>query len=370
MKTSIIPLLLILLLFPVASYASKEESARFESASEGFFQHGDYDSALTMAEKAAEADSSNASAYCLMGRILLSKGVPDKAEKAFMRAIFLKKDMSSAYAGRARALLAAGNDKDALAVINRLISLYPEYSDGYNARGELYLFSGLYRAAVSDFTTALKHAPMNYSALANRALAFIRLDDFKSASADADAVLEAYAGIAPGTPGTGKELAWAYYYKGLVYEAENRIGAANDAVKCFKEFLKCKRPPFSDDAVKHAESIISQVSGADHTSYAESSSGRADCCIARVVRQGADSVCVELKVDNRSSVPVYSVRAENFDLSLDGEPVGRRTAVFVSRSGSAVQPGSSGTLYFVVSGVGKAFSTWNVHVFEFEINKR
>ena len=363
MRISFVLLFIVFALSAAFASGDSAEVRGLRAAAEGYRMHGDLDSAVTVLKRAVSLDPGDASSRGLLGEILLEKGDFHAAEREFSEAVSIDPGLCSAFVGRGRAFLALGDERRALADFSSVISRFPDYSEAYNARGELYYKAGLYSGALGDFTMAIARAPANYSALVNRARTLVALSKFDEALADLNAVTAAYEGVPLGTPGIGDAIAWAFFYKGHVYEMTSASDPSRAAlaVAAYESFLKCKIPAGAEDKVSYAEAFVSRDGG--------DAPRRVECSVAKVSRQGSGAVRVELRVSNGTGVPVSRITVDNFDLSLDGEAVGRRRAVFAAGDGGSVPPFSEGSLFMIVDGVKRPFSTWSVPVFEFEVNR-
>lgn len=344
------------------SYSASEDMSKTKdietvnAAAELYIVRREYSAAETVLKSLLDAGWKNARSYFLLGELFRKKKEFGSAAASYSQSISINPNLCCSYIGRGKTFESLNKTQDALNDFNYVINMFPNYSQAYDARGSLYYKQGLPDASISDFSKAIDLAPKNYSARINRAKAYIDVEDFHNASSDLEYVIESYKG-APLGEYIGDEIAWAYFYKGRLLE---RLSKENSdlypqALESYKNFLKCVIPEDGDAAALYAKNVVADIDKPKDSS----------AVISKVYRQGEYILSVEMDFENNSPRPVRTVTINNFDLILDGTPIGRRTAVFKPKNNAFIEPFSSGKLYFLIYNYSKPFSTWRVSVFEY-----
>ncbi len=112
------------------------------------------------------------------------------AENSFSDAIRTSPDNASlAYYYRAELQFKAGNLKDALQDVNKSLRQDPLNVHALNLRGRIHTVDGRYQAAIGDLSAAITledESRISGYLYHNRAIAYIGIDDFKSARDDCE----------------------------------------------------------------------------------------------------------------------------------------------------------------------------------------
>lgn len=355
----------LLFICPVDSFAQdkigeSQDIYRLLTSAEAFMTLKDYNSALDVLDRVEKMDKSQARIYFLKGEVFRLKKDYDTAILEYNLAIKKRSDMCSAYVGRARALIAKSKYIDAMKDLNFVINNYPNYTDAYNERGLVYFKKGMYESAIADFNQAIKNSPNDNKAVINRAQTYIASGKLLEAENDLDFVISSYAGIPLGGD-IGDEIAWAYFYKGKVHVMKSDdIEDQNIAKECFEKFLLCKKPENADSEYLYASKFVAGEITPETNVKAE---------IIGVKHIGDSAVMVEMKVENNTPHIIYSVEVPNFDLVLDGVNIGRRNAMFSAKDNSEIiSPFTTGHLSFLIEDITLPFTSWNVSVFDFNVN--
>ncbi len=351
-------------IYPYDSFAkdtgASEDVFRLLTSAEAYINLGDYDSAIDVLDKAEKLDKKQARIYFLKGEAFRKKKNNELAILEYTMAIKKRSDMCSAYVGRARALIADGKYINAMKDLNFVIDNYPLYTDAYDERGIIYFKKGMYDSAIADFNQAIKNSPNDNKAVINRAQTYIAMGKLYEAENDLDFVISSYSGVPLGG-NIGDEIAWAYFYKGKVYvmKSDNEEDQ-NMAKECFKKFLSCKKPENSDAEYLYASKFVAGEITPETNVKAE---------IVGVKHIGDSSILVEMKVENNTPHIIYSVEVPNFDLVLNDTNIGRRVAMFSAKETTEViSPFTTGILTFLIEDMTIPFTSWNVAVFDFNVN--
>lgn len=133
-------------------------------------QKGNYQSAIELFEKAANADEPLAGARTNLANIQLLIDENAAAEKTFDLVLAESPNAIEALIGKSTAQRRKGDLDDALLTAERAVSLAPDNASARNAAGTIYREMGIFDAAESHFSEALKKSPNDPAPLSNLAL--------------------------------------------------------------------------------------------------------------------------------------------------------------------------------------------------------
>jgi tetratricopeptide (TPR) repeat protein len=134
-----------------------------------------YDKALTLSTIILESDPDCPEAYNLRGNVLavLQHG---KAIDAFSKAVELKPAYAEAHYFRGLSHHDLKDYKAAVCDYTTAIKIGFDIAEAYNARGSSHVLSGSYELAISDFSTAIELKPDFALAWFNRGITYVRLE--------------------------------------------------------------------------------------------------------------------------------------------------------------------------------------------------
>lgn len=133
-------------------------------------QHGNYQAAIELFEKSADASEPVTGARVNMGNIQLLADENEAAEKTFDIALIEKPNGIGALIGKATAQRRNGDLDGALLTAERAASLAPKNGAARNAAGTIYRELGVFDAAESHFSEALELSPDDPAPRSNLAL--------------------------------------------------------------------------------------------------------------------------------------------------------------------------------------------------------
>lgn len=206
-------------------YFEKGQSTGEISQTDKFFLSNSYiaseqfDLAVEQLDGIVKVDEKNEAAYNARGRAFFLTAEYDKAEADFKKVLELKPNTAAAYANLANTVLAAGKTEEALAYIEKGIA---NVSDEDKIQllilsGNYYSKSGEAENASKSFDDAYALNSKNVVVLNNQAALLLDQDEFESAIAKCNEVLD----IMP-------EMMEAYFNRGIANEMLRNIENACD----------------------------------------------------------------------------------------------------------------------------------------------
>ena len=130
------------------------------------------------------ADSQDGKAYCCRGVVYCKQGKYKEAISDFNAALQLNFQDAAVYRNRGKARLQLGDNQGAIADFNQALRMQPEDDLIYVARGNAYQEIGHYLGAIEDYNQALEINSTSATALYNRGLCNIRMEEIPQAIAD------------------------------------------------------------------------------------------------------------------------------------------------------------------------------------------
>src|SRR5262249_22057506 len=143
---------------------------------------GATDKALSLLERAAKADATNADSRTNLAAIYRARGELDKALRFVREALMLDVKNAGAYVTLGLLHQAQKRHHLALFVFSKAIELAAKNADAYNARGISYLATRDIKAAAKDLAEALRLRPAFTAARFNLAALYLRFHQWKRAS--------------------------------------------------------------------------------------------------------------------------------------------------------------------------------------------
>ena len=134
----------------------------------GFFELGDYRSALVEYNQAVAAAPDIIGIYMNRARVLERLGDLRGAAQDYAFVIQRDPRAADAHLGRGAMLLANGDPGRAVNDFSRAISLQPDWIGPYFNRGMSHLQLGMWNEAASDFTQVVQRSPDDAAAYLNR----------------------------------------------------------------------------------------------------------------------------------------------------------------------------------------------------------
>ena len=125
----------------------------------GYYEQGDFNTAIIVYTCALERDASYAPAYVSRGFAYAALGNQASALDDYNRAIELDENLLSAYINRGILYTVQGRFGLALTDFELVIALDPENAVAYNNRGVVHAAEGDYELAIADFQQAIVLAP-------------------------------------------------------------------------------------------------------------------------------------------------------------------------------------------------------------------
>ena len=198
---------------------------------------GDWHRLLNWCEEWIKSESSNATAWHMLGIAYSKFELYNDAIAAANQAIRLKPDFAEAYCNRGIGYRILGKYQQAMNDFNKAIKLDPHFADTYNARGVLYAKLGNVQQAINDYSKAIELHSQPAVPYYNRGLTYARLGNYEQAINDFDNAIA-----------IDSEYAAAYYNRGVTYARlrntklalENCRMAARLGDKTAQEFLRSK----------------------------------------------------------------------------------------------------------------------------------
>ncbi len=198
--------------------ADAQDTARYyiEKGS-GYYNTGNYDSAIYNFTIAISIDSSKAESYISRGLAYYSKTSFDSAILDFSSAAELNPNYSFAYANRGNAYLKMNKPDLAVFDFNKTIALDSNFTQAYANRGFAYAQNKQFFLAIRDYSKAI-HLDTNYSfAYANRGYAYSQLKIPKPDSA----LLDLTKAIS-----LDSAITHVYGFRGFAYLLKNKYDSA------------------------------------------------------------------------------------------------------------------------------------------------
>lgn len=198
-----------------------------------FLQAGDFTSALENLLKAEEIRKNDPKLYDAIGLAYFGKGLMEKAEDAFNRALKLNPDYSEARNHLGLVYYRTGRYDQALSQFRIVLAdvLYPVPEQVYLNMGLVYYAQRRYRDAIFYFRKSLQKAPNFPMPYLNLGLAYYEMRKYKSAKRNLKKAINLFDEI----PSAKLNIAEAYFYLGKIYLKEQRHA---EAKKCFKRVVE------------------------------------------------------------------------------------------------------------------------------------
>jgi len=196
-----------------------------------------YNDAIAAANQAIRLKPDFAEAYCNRGIGYRILGKYQQAINDSSKAIKLDPQLVDAYSNRGIGYRILGKYQQAMNDFNKAIKLDPHFADTYNARGVLYAKLGNVQQAINDYSKAIELHSQPAVPYYNRGLTYARLGNYEQAINDFDNAIA-----------IDSEYAAAYYNRGVTYARlrntklalENCRMAARLGDKTAQEFLRSK----------------------------------------------------------------------------------------------------------------------------------
>lgn len=147
-------------------------------------EKGDTREALEDLNWVLRADAQDGKAYCCRGVVYCKQGKYREAIADFNTALQLNFDDAAVYRNRGKARLQMGDNQGAIADFNQALRIQPEDDLIYVARGNAYQTIGHYLGAIEDYNQALEINSTSATALYNRGLCNIRMEEIPQAIND------------------------------------------------------------------------------------------------------------------------------------------------------------------------------------------
>jgi tetratricopeptide (TPR) repeat protein len=208
-----------------------------------FFNKGQYDQAITYANKVLERDPQSVGAYALRGDAYLKKGQYDQAITDFSKVLERDPKSAESYGMRGEAYFLRGQYDQAIADYTKAIELsHPDLAKIYVLRAAAYDSKAQYDQVLSDANMAIKLDPKSAKAYGLRGEAYSRKGQYDQAIADYTKVIElAHQIIADPNPDIGDwvwismELDSIYHSRGKAYFRKGQYNQAlSDANKAIE----------------------------------------------------------------------------------------------------------------------------------------
>lgn len=254
--------------YPPEEWISALGCQHYVDLGDEYYDHFQYEAAITEYNRAIELFPNCVLAYCQRGRAYVRLGFfhksPAEMERAiedFNKTIELDPEYVTAYHGRGYAYGMMGEYEQGLSDCSKAIELDPDSAKSYNARGGVYSNQGQYELAVADYNTAIELDPESPEPFLNRAGYYYRKKRYDLAIADCDKVIEldpkhpvAYAGRGTAYSGKGKyDLAIADLTTAIELYPEYALAYANRGYAYYRQSKK-------SEAIQNLEKAIS-ISG-------------------------------------------------------------------------------------------------------------
>lgn len=139
-----------------------------------------------------------------LGSIATDSGMYNNSLEYLNKAIALDKENLFAFYNRALTEYKLDKNEDAIRDFNHVIYFNPSYNDAYFGRGNVYLKTGEYVMALSDYSLLLRRDRTHIGAWQNRAIVKGNLGDFIGALNDLDEVVR-----------LNPEIGSSYYLRGI-----------------------------------------------------------------------------------------------------------------------------------------------------------
>ena len=212
--------------------------------------HGRFDKALKLYEKATVVDPRNFWAWFYLASACDNKGADEAAYNHYSRCIALEPKLSYLRFKRGIALLRQRKYRTARADFDKAIAMDPTFEEAYFNRGLAHMKLQNYREAVIDFTYFIEHKPKVTRAYFMRAKAHKQLKDEKSYRADIQQAMSREPGDANSWNARG-------FFR-METEPEKAIEDFDRALKMkpfFRQALKSKAYVLSEKLGKTKEAI-------------------------------------------------------------------------------------------------------------------
>jgi lipoprotein NlpI len=246
----------------VLAVARAGDAGKLLDEADAAFRAGRYEQAASLAQRAADADPKDASAYTLAGRAYAADKRYEAAVRAFTTALHRDPKRATVYDFRGDAQLKLGRFKDAVADFDAFLAAHPDRAPEHWRRGIALYCVGRYADGVKQFDLHRTVNPQDVENSAWHYLCNARATDRatarkellpvnKDARVPMSQVLELFAGkLKPDDVVDAAEKAglrgdrltaarfYAHLYIGLYYEAEGNAAEAKrhlaTAVKTYK----------------------------------------------------------------------------------------------------------------------------------------
>jgi tetratricopeptide (TPR) repeat protein len=221
-----------------------------------YYKIGDYKSALKDYGRALDLKPNFLSALANRSETLWGMKQYDKALIDANRAIELAPDYARAYVVRALIYLYMRDNISAIENCNKAIELNPKSPYAYLYRGSAYRDSGRYEEALKDYQKSIEINPANPNVYSSRGHAYILLKKYDDALRDINKALELNQ-----NPVTALyDPALALYRRGLVY---NQLKDYERAVQDFSKVIEFQKDNAA--AYYHRSLSYKQIGKADES---------------------------------------------------------------------------------------------------------
>ena len=171
----------------------QEDADSFESCLDqatAFYQKGDLNSAIQKLQEAIQFKPELAATYATLGSLEFEAGRPDDAIVSLGQSIELEPTSSDYLTRLALAEFQLGNTDRFQTLIDQALTHEPEYAPALKARGDYELRNFNFKNAGKDYIAIIKQDAGNIEALLALAVCFFKSEDFETAQASYQRVLE------------------------------------------------------------------------------------------------------------------------------------------------------------------------------------
>jgi tetratricopeptide (TPR) repeat protein len=185
-----------------------------------------HDLAISMCQNRLEQEPDNVLLYNVLGGVHMTRKAHDKAETVFKKAIEVQPRFLLSYNNLAKLYLITKEYQRGVQYFENAIQTNPENPVPYIALGGFYEAQQAYAEAMQVYERALSKNPKNFTAGNN--LAFLLCEN-SDADADLDRALKLASTANDQQPDTAEildTLAWVYYHKGELDQAETYLHSA------------------------------------------------------------------------------------------------------------------------------------------------
>jgi len=213
----------------------------YSGRGDAYLYNDNYEAAMEDYTRAIELSDENPEYYLYRGYAYLYIEDYDLGLADFTRAIELGFEDADVYLDRAWIHSQTGDNPAAIADYESVIALDPEYTSAYNGAAYLIaIIDGDLDKALDYINTALTLEPGDENFLDTQAFIYYKMGAYENALQIFSALIE-------------NEYTYAYYGRGLVYEA---LGETENAVSDLQAFLDEYPDEIqSEDARQHLESL-------------------------------------------------------------------------------------------------------------------